>query len=123
MVVTLLSTTPVKGLRVHHPQEILLGPAGAAGDRDFFLIDEDGKLVSIPKVGPLVQLSASYDPESGRLRVDGSGEPPREATVELGDPVEVDHLDNHIRAHRVTGPWDALFKRVTGRRLQLAKAD
>jgi len=37
--VTRLSTTPVKGLALHHPDAIVLLRTGAAGDREFFVID------------------------------------------------------------------------------------
>ena len=37
--VTRLSVTPVKGLALHHPDEIVLLRTGAVGDREFFVID------------------------------------------------------------------------------------
>jgi uncharacterized protein YcbX len=52
--VTRLST-PVKGLALHHPDAILLLRTGAAGDREFFVIDGRDRLISIWKTGRLVR--------------------------------------------------------------------
>ena len=57
--ITRLSTTPVKGLALHHPGAILLLPTGAAGDRDFFVIDGRDRLISIWKTGRLVRPRSS----------------------------------------------------------------
>ena len=65
--VTRLSTTPVKGLALHHPEAILLLRTGAAGDREFFVIDGRGRLISVWKTGRLVPFRAAHDPRSSRI--------------------------------------------------------
>ena len=49
--VSRLSTTPVKGLALHHRDEILLLRTGAAGDREFFVIDGRDRLTTGWKTG------------------------------------------------------------------------
>ena len=61
MRVTRLSTTPVKGLALHHPTSIRIDDTGAVGDRLFYLADARPSLVSIAKTGALVGISAEYD--------------------------------------------------------------
>src|SRR5262245_17587254 len=65
--VTRLSTTPVKGLALHHPEAILLLRTGAAGDREFFVIDGRDRLISVWKTGRLVRFRAAYDTRRGRI--------------------------------------------------------
>src|SRR5260370_26930841 len=80
--VTGLSTTPVKGLALHHPDAILLLRTGAAGDRAFFPIDGGDPLVSLSKKGRLVRFRAAPDTKVGQDTVCSAeggvwGAPPR----------------------------------------------
>ena len=43
LTITRLSTTPVKGLLLDHPDSIELTAEGAVGDRAFYLLDDRGK--------------------------------------------------------------------------------
>jgi uncharacterized protein YcbX len=88
LVVTRLGTTPIKGLRMQCPEEVIIGPTGAIGDRDFLLIDEDGAIVSISKAGPLPGLVARFDPASRRLSVVSASER-CEGTIQLGESVTI----------------------------------
>lgn len=65
--VTRLSTTPVKGLALHHPDAILLQRTGAAGDREFFVIDGRDRLISIWKRGGLVRFRAALDKRAEKI--------------------------------------------------------
>ncbi len=58
MRVTRLSTTPVKGLALHHPESVRVDETGAVGDRIFFLADAKPSLVSVAKSGALVGITA-----------------------------------------------------------------
>ena len=59
MRVTRLSTTPVKGLALHHPISIRVDETGAVGDRLFYLADKRPSLVSIAKGGALLGAGAA----------------------------------------------------------------
>lgn len=69
MVVTRLTTTPVKGLRVNEPAEIVIDERGAAGDRAFLLIGENDRVRSVTLVGGLLRMRADYD-RDGQARGD-----------------------------------------------------
>jgi len=123
LVVTRLSTTPVKGLRLHHPAEIRLEPYGAVGDRQFFLVNEADRISSITHVGALARFRADYEPGCERLRVVGDDGTVCEDTVRLGGAVVADSFDHQVPAHEVLGPWSEMFSAACGRSLRLVRAD
>ncbi|WP_460834947.1 MOSC domain-containing protein [Nocardioides hungaricus] len=124
LTVTRLSTTPVKGLSLHHPRSIALNADGAVGDRLFFLVDEAGKLQSCTHHSGLYGLRATYDDQERRLRVGRGGETLLEAAVEASVPVDTDlHGVRTIRAAQVADPvWSAFFSDAVGRRVHLMHA-
>jgi uncharacterized protein len=74
-VVTALSTTPVKGLRLHRRSEVTLTRAGVPDNRRFVLIDETGRPVNGKRLGKLAAVRADYEPSTGSLELtfpDGS---------------------------------------------------
>ena len=85
MRVTQLSTTPIKGLALHHPSAIRVDETGAVGDRVFFLVDEGDALVSGAKTGALVGISAEYDATTRRLSLYEHGDLLVRDEVHLGD--------------------------------------
>ena len=56
-----LATVPVKGMRLHRCAEVELGPRGVAGDRDFFVVDHDCKLLLSTRTPRLLQIEPSWD--------------------------------------------------------------
>jgi uncharacterized protein YcbX len=82
--VTRLSVTPVKGLALHHPDEIVLLRTGAAGDREFFVIDGRDRLISIWKTGRLVSFRAVHDTRSGRITLSSAGDQVCDGPAQLG---------------------------------------
>ena len=81
--ITRLSTTPVKGLLLHHPESIDLTTQGAVGDRMFYLLDDQGKLQSCTRNPGLFGLKATYDAEGN----------PYYSTARLWDDGIIDPLD------------------------------
>ena len=124
MVVTRLTTTPVKGLRVNEPAEIVVDERGAAGDRAFLLIGENDRVRSVTLVGGLLRMRADYDPETGRLAVIADDGQVCEETVALGESVTANALDvKRIPGRMVLGPWSAFISEVAGEPLRLVKPD
>ena len=62
----------MKGLALHHPEHLDVAPGGVAGDREFFLVDAAGELISCTEIGELMTVSASYDARTRRLTVHGA---------------------------------------------------
>lgn len=124
LVVSRLSTTPIKGLRLHHPRAIELDPTGAAGDRDFLLVDPEDRMVSITKTGGLVGVLAEWEPQAGQLQLcDASGDVLAAGPVTPGAPVVVDLFGlRDVPGHVVDGPFAAVFSERAGRPLRLVRA-
>ena len=88
--VSRLSVTAIKGLGVVHPDAVELTATGAAGDRVFFLVDDDGALRSTFRTGAWLGHTAAYDASADVLTVtapDGSRVTDR---VRLGEPIVAD---------------------------------
>jgi uncharacterized protein YcbX len=119
-----ISIAPVKSLALHHPSEIVLEGHGVAGDRLFYLADPWGRLVTGAAHGPLVQVTSSYDPNSGRLTlrfpdggiVEGDGAP-------SGQPVQTDFFGRPVHGHIVEGPFAQALSSYAGRPVRLARVD
>jgi hypothetical protein len=111
--------TPVKGLRLHHVEEARLGVEGIPGDRAFFLVEEDGRMVSGTRLGPLVSVVAEHDPTEATLTLrfpDGrviAGE------VALGAPEQVTFFGLTLDAPPVAGEFSAALSDHCGRALRL----
>lgn len=124
LTVTRLSTTPVKGLRLHHPDSIELTAAGAVGDRRFYLVDATGRLQSCTANAGLLGLAARYDVGSRRLEVLRAGAVLHAGVAEPGTPVTTDMWGlRTIPADVVADPaWGELFSEVVGRPVRLVRA-
>lgn len=122
--VTRLSTTPVKGFGLHHPDAILLQRTGAAGDREFFVIDGCDRLVSIWKTGRLVQFRAVHEASSGRITLSLGGAEVCGAAARPGAPVLADFYGKRkVAGTVVEGPWNAVLTDAAGEPMRLVRAD
>jgi uncharacterized protein YcbX len=122
--ITRLNVTPVKSTALHNPGEIRLENHGAAGNRDFFFVDDRGRLQGGSKFGPYVRIRSEHDPAAERLSLrfpDG--------TVAEGDAtaraesVTTDFYGRPVPAHVLDGPWAEAVSRFVGRRIRLARVD
>ncbi|MCW3015090.1 MAG: domain containing protein [Solirubrobacterales bacterium] len=122
--VTHLSTTPIKGLGLNHPAEVSLGPKGAAGDRDFFLVDDKDKLVSITRTGSLVTLFAEHDAVARSLRLHCADGRHWEGEVVLGGAVHAHFwADHRVAGHLVEGQWNEVLSSFVNFTVRLVRAD
>jgi hypothetical protein len=123
MRVTRLSTTPVKGLALHHPESIHVDETGAVGDRLFYLADDRPSLVSIAKVGSLVGISAEYDAGTNRLTLREGDGVLVEDEVRLGREIDADFFAFRTAPGRVVeGVFGGILSERAGRALRLVKA-
>jgi uncharacterized protein len=122
--VTGLSTTPVKGLALHHPDAILLLRTGAAGDREFFLIDGRDRLVSLSKTGRLVRFRAAHDTKSGRITLRSADGEVCDGAARRGAPVIADFYgERKVAGTVVEGPWNTVLSEAAGKPVRLVRAD
>lgn len=122
--VTRLSTTPVKGLALHHPDAIELTPDGAVGDRVFFLVDDDGEVQSCTANRGLFGLTPTYDSDSRHLAITRGQEVVIEGVVEPGPAVTVDLWGvRTVDAETVADPaWSAFFSDLVGKPVRFLRA-
>jgi len=119
-----IATTPVKALAVDLVSEIDLTEHGPRGDRLFYLVDENDRLVSNKGLGILQQVHGTYDEASRVLAMrlpDGSEVG---AAVELGEEAETGFSGRSRKvARRVDGPWAAALSELTGKQISVMASD
>lgn len=123
--VSLISTTPVKGLALHHPESVRLERDGVPGNREFFLVDHAGRLFNSAKHGALVRIRAEYSNGAGveqlALRFpDGSV---TEDEIRLGDPAPTNFWGRPVAGRFVAGPFADALSDYVGRHIRLVRAD
>ena len=118
-----INTTPVKSLRLHHPEFVELGPDGALEDRRFLFVDDGRRLYNGKRDTSLVRTTASWDLGSRILSM----------TVPSGEAIEavpvrsraevVEVYGRQVRGHAVAGPWADAISDLIGRSLTLVERD
>jgi len=118
--VTRLAITPVKGTGLHHPAAIDLRRWGAVGDRAFVVVDERGRVVSLPRTGAFAGLRARHD---GDLAFHEGDALLCRGPVALAEAVRVEAHAGPVPGRVVAGPWTALLSQRAGRPVRLVKLD
>ena len=119
-----IGVTPVKGLALVHPDRVELTEVGVPGDRDLYLVDDAGRLVSTSDFGPLQTIRPSYDAEAGCLSLlFPDGTVVEEDASRTAEPLLTDFYGRPVPAHVVDGPWVAALSAFAGLRLRLARCD
>lgn len=104
-----ISIAPVKALGLVHPKEVELGPAGVAGDRRFWIVDGEGRLVNDKSHPQLLLVRPSWDETTRRLALSFPDGAAVQGVVVPGDPVEPVLYGEPHPSRAVPGPWqDAL---------------
>jgi MOSC domain-containing protein len=107
-----------------HPAELELGERGVVGNRRFWLVDENRRLVNNKRQGPLVRIRPEWDEQTRELALafpDGSRV---SGVVELGaQPFEVEMYGYPLASRRVLGPWEDAISEFAGQRLTLLWAE
>lgn len=118
-----INVTPVKSLRLQHPDEIELRPDGAVEDRRFLLVDDGRRLYNGKRDTSLVRSTAAWDPDERRLEVTLA-----DGTVLADEPIRagaaiVEVYGRVVRGHAVEGPWADAFSDLAGRSLTLVERE
>ena len=119
-----INVTPVKSTALHHPDRLRLEAFGAVDNRDFYFVDQDGRLQGGSKFGPYVRIVAEHDREAGRLTLrfpDGTIAE-GDATVR-GERIETNFYGRPVPARVLEGPWADAVSRFVGRRVRVARVD
>lgn len=119
--VATISVAPVKALGLHHPEAVELTNAGVAGNREFFLVDGDGRLLGGVRHGPLVRIVSEV--ENGRLTLRIPDGPVVTGDVELRDPVTTDFWGRAVEGRYVEGRWSDALSDFVGSHVRLVRAE
>ena len=114
--------TPVKALRLSHPEEAELTVGGIPADRRFYLIDEDGGLFDASDLGALLQIVPGYDPGAERLRLSfPDGSVVEDAADRLAGAITTDFFGRTVRGDLLQGAFAAALSAFAGRPVRLAR--
>jgi uncharacterized protein YcbX len=109
-----ISIAPVKALHVVNPDEVELTHAGVVGDRRFWLVDRDRRLVNGKRHPELMRVHSEWDEGSRRLALafpDGSVV---EGEVSLGEPFTAELYGVPHPSRTVPGPWQEALSEFAG---------
>jgi uncharacterized protein len=114
-----ISIAPVKALHLVNPDEVELGHAGVAGDRRFWIVDADRRLVNGKRYPELMRVLPEWDEASRRLALNFPDGSVVEGVVEPGEPFEVELYRTPHPSRTVPGPWEAALSEFAGEPLTL----
>lgn len=123
LTVSRLSTTPVRGLALNHPDRIELDEHGVLDDRRYTLLTDEGRIFDGTKFGPLVQVRAALDHDPERLTLAFPDGEVVTGEVRLGEPIHPVIYDRRFTARPVIGPWADALSSHAGRTLQLIRSE
>jgi uncharacterized protein YcbX len=108
-----ISIAPVKSLHVVNPDEVDLTHAGVVGDRRFWLVDADRRLVNGKRHPELMRVRPDWDEVARRLALTFPDGSIIEGEVEPGEPFAAALYGTPHPSRTVPGPWqDALSEYV-----------
>ncbi|MBA3844009.1 MAG: MOSC domain-containing protein [Actinobacteria bacterium] len=118
--VSWISLTPVKALALEQVEQVELREDGLRGDRRFYLVDENDRLVNdTGKNGPLQTVHGLYDEEADVLSMRLPDGTEVRAEVERGAELTTIFHGHPLPARLAPGPWDAALSDLIGKELRL----
>jgi uncharacterized protein YcbX len=116
-----IAIAPVKGLGLVHPDEVVLRRNGVDGDRRFYLVDPDGRLINNKSCGELMQIRPELNGADSLALHFPDGDVTGD--VELAGPVETSFYGRPVTGRFVDGPWSDAISEHAGRPLRLVRTD
>jgi uncharacterized protein YcbX len=119
-----IAVTPVKGLALCHPDDVLLDVTGVRENRRFYLVDAGGRLFSAKLCGALVRVRPTYDEAGDRLRLAFPDGTVVDAAVELDGAVVTEFWRGRpVEGRFVRGPFAEALSEYAGRTVRLVKSE
>lgn len=118
-----INTTPVKSLRLDHPEEIELVSDGAREDRRFLLVDAEWRLYNGKRDATLCRTSASWDARSRQLELTLPDGTTVQGEVPAGRATVVEVYGRPLRGRVVDGVWADALSDLVSRSLTLVERD
>jgi hypothetical protein len=116
-----ISISPVKGLALRQLEECELTEAGVAGDRGFFLVDENGRLVNSKGLGALQQIVPRFDSAADMLELSFPDGTRVAGQVAVDGSLEANFWGMDVPVRVVDGPWSEAISGFAGRSLRLVR--
>ena len=113
----------MKALGLVHPDEVEVGARGVAGNRRFWLADEEGRLVDNKRHASLVRIAPEWDEASRRLALAFPDGTRVEDIVELGDEFDTERYPRAHPSRRVLGPFADAISEYAGAAFTLLWAE
>jgi len=117
-----ISQCPVKGLAVRQLDHCELTEAGVTGDREFFLVDENDRLVNSKGLGALQQIVPRHDREAGLLTLAFPDGTTVSDEVGFNGSLGARFWGATVEVRVVDGPWSEAISEFAGRDLRLVRA-
>jgi uncharacterized protein YcbX len=117
-----ISYCPVKGLAVQQLDRCELTEAGVAGDRQFFLVDENDRLVNSKGLGVLQQIVPRYDGEADSLTLSFPDGTTVAQPIGFNGSLNALFWSTTVDVRVVEGPWSEAISEFAGRSLRLVRA-
>jgi uncharacterized protein YcbX len=117
-----ISYCPVKGLAVQRLDECELTEAGIAGDREFFLVDANDRLVNSKGLGALQQIVPRYDRDADSLTLAFPDGTTVSRGVSFDGSLTAAFWGATVEVRVVNGPWSEAISDFAGRDLRLVGA-
>jgi MOSC domain-containing protein len=114
-----IAVAPVKALHVSETDEVALEFTGVAGDRRFWLVDAEGRLVNDKRHPQLLRVRAGWDEATRVLELAFPDGRRVEGVVEPGEPVDATLYGQLHASRAVPGPWQDALSGYAGEPLTL----
>jgi uncharacterized protein len=117
-----VSFCPVKGLALRRVDRCVLTEAGVVGDREFFLVDENGRLVNSKGLGRLQQIVPAFDDVTDRLTLEFPDGTSVSGQVSFDGALDALFWKTTVAVRVVDGPWSEAISEFVDRNLRLVRA-
>jgi uncharacterized protein len=114
-----ISVAPVKALHLVNPDEVELGTAGVTGDRRFWLVDANRRLVNGKRHPELMRVLPDWDEGTRRLALTFPDGSVVEGEVGPGEPFAAELYRTPHPSRIVPGPWQEALSELVGEPLTL----
>ncbi len=119
-----IGVTPVKSMALIHPEEVSVEAIGVPENRLFYLVDENGRMFTAERYGPMQTIRPAFDLAADSLALSfPDGTVVDGAAGELAEPLVTDFYGRPVRAHVVRGPWADALSTFVGTPVRLARCD
>jgi uncharacterized protein YcbX len=100
---------------------IELETTGVRGDRRFYLVDEDGRLLNAKRMPRLLTVRAAV--EDGRLVLRFADGTTVDGEVQLAEPLETNFYGRPVIGRFVHGPWNEPLSQLAGKPVRVARTE